>query len=334
MLLFFAAIGPLHAMDIYIAPFLYVDEAEDRVSQQSGAHNDVLRQLNRIETGAALQFFPVDNTRMNPPQSVLDAVRVCRDERLYFLLYGYVTKKDYTYYAEIRLYDYEKRAIIQSFYGADDHGNYERMIEDMAHKIVRYVDGEFHLAIAFDEPEYYEFWLPFNAGYWTAMGRQWTDLLLGVAAVSAGVEFIPNDRQAVLLGKSFYASVGISAGYRFGMGNEPVAYEAADHIITVKGSGRLHMRLSPQHSLFVGFGVSYSADILRASEHYLEPRNRVYHTPGIEGSLGYYFKITPEWALSIENIFERRFFSPPMIVYSPRVGAAWRFYRREVIKKW
>ena len=329
----FVLTGSLHAMDVYVAPFMYINEVDDIVDQQSDIHNDLYRELNKIETGIDLQFL-LTRSRMNPPQSVLDAVRVCRDERIDFLLYGYIAKRVYNYFAEIRLYDYEMRAVINNFYAVDDHDGYQRMLEDMALKIINYIDDEFNLDIIHEEPTYYELWFPFDVGYWTAIGREWTDLLLGVAAVSAGIDFIPTDQLFIMFGKSFYPSLGINVGYRFGMGNKEVAYEAAYHVFTVKGRGRFHVNLHPQHSVYTGIGVSYSLDTLQAHEHYLEVKDRLYNTVGVEAELGYQFKISPASAFTFGNIIEWRFFEPEMMSYSARIGVKWMFYSREVVKKW
>jgi hypothetical protein len=334
VLLFFSSINRLYAVDVFIAPFLYIDEKGDVVNQQSGIHHDLYRELNKIETGTNLQFLSVRNLRMNPPQSMLDAAMVCRNEKIDFLLYGYIAKRDYTYNAEIRLYSYEGKSIIKTFYGIEDHSEIMRMFEDLAIKIVEYMINEYNLAIVLGEPEYFEFWMPFNIGYWTMIGQEWASVTLGVAFASIGIEFIPSDRLFVMSGKPAYLSTGINVGYRYGMGNKEVAYEAVSHIITITGTGRFHVKLNSRHSVNAGIGASYSFEILRVSEHYLDPKGRIYNTFGIEAELGYIFRITPRWSLSFENVFECRFFEPLMFTYSPRIGVKYLMYHIEVKKKW
>jgi len=318
---------------VYVAPFFNINEIDNTVDGQSEIHKDLQRELKKTDTEFDLQFLLTTNS-INPPQSVIDAVQVSRSERADFLLYGKITKTLDTYYAEIKLFDYEKRTVINHFYSVDDHDNYQRMMGDMALKIVNYFEKEFNTAINRLEPKQYEFWAPFDIGYWMFLGDEWPDLLMGVAAVSAGLDFVPNNRLFMMKGKPFYVSTGIIAGYRYGMGNKEEAYEAGYHVITVKGRLRLHASLHPQHSLYTGIGVSYSFDILQAREPYLPVKDRTYDTFGTEAELGYEFKATPRLAITLGNIIEWRFIEPMMLSYSARIGVKWMFFSREVVKKW
>jgi hypothetical protein len=323
----------IEAMDVHVAPLEYIDEVQGVVDSRQPLHTALLQEIQRNDTGTGLQFFPLRNRQINPPRSVLDAVRVCQDEHIDFLLYGFISKRDYTFYAEIKFFDYAGRAILKTIFAADDLDSYDRMLTDLSNKIISYVNAQFNLAVLDETPRYTELWIPVDAGYWTPLGTEWNRLLMGTVAANTGLQVIPLDRLFVSGGKSFYISTGLGISYRLGMGN-PSAYEAYENIITITGPVRLHLNLNRQNSISAGLGVQYSLDIMTVQEHYLDVSTTLYNTFGLEAYLGYTLKITKNLALYLDNVFEARFFTPLMFSYSPRLGIKFLVYSREEVKKW
>jgi hypothetical protein len=329
--LLFFALTKVPALDVRLAPLFYIDETRDTVYDQSRIHWDLLRRLGTIETGGDLRFSLLGNDRVRPPQSLLDAVSLCRENRASYLLYGYIARKDYTLYGEIKLFDYEKRTILRIFYAADDHDNEERLLSNLADKITAYIGETFHLNIGGPEPEHWELWASAGAGYWTPLDKAWTDLLTGTGLVTGGTRFVPRDRLFTAFGKGFFVSAAVELGYRLGMGS---VYGAWDHGFTAGGPVRLHMALDREQQLFAGTGLIYSLDFMTLQEPYKNRETKVYNTLGLMFSLGYAFKVDGKFLLFFDNQFEARFYRTPMITYSPRLGIEWLLMRREAARKW
>jgi hypothetical protein len=325
--------APLSALKVHLAPLSYIDETRDAVDAGSRTHWELLSQLRAVETGGALTFSRLDNELINPPQSLLDAVRVCRDERIDYLLYGYVAKKAYSFYGEIKLFDYEKRNIIRVFYGTDDLDRFERMMADLAGKISAFINDEFHLNIIEPGPEYTELWAPAGIGYWTPMERRWTSLLIGTVLLDAGIRFTPRDRLFVLFGRAFYVSLAADISWRLGVGSQS-AYEGTVNSVTAGGLLRLHMKLDDEQQLFAGGGVLYSLDMVRIKEPYEDRETKLFNTAGLAVSLGYSFQVNQRIYLFFDNIFEVRFYPVPMASYAPRAGIAFLILRQEAVRKW
>ncbi|MCL2880323.1 MAG: hypothetical protein FWF29_08775, partial [Treponema sp.] len=84
------------ALEIYIAPVLYVNETGGNNPDGFNIQSDLLAAFHATETYSALQFDRLKDKTINPPSSLFDAVTICRDEQIEYLLYGYVTKREYT----------------------------------------------------------------------------------------------------------------------------------------------------------------------------------------------------------------------------------------------
>jgi hypothetical protein len=328
-LLFFVMQIP--ALNVRLAPLFYIDETRDTVYDQSRIHWDLLRRLRTIETGGALHFSLPGNDRVRPPQSLLDAVSLCREDRADYLLYGYIAKKDYTLYGEIKLFDYGNRTILRIFYAADDHANQERLLANLAEKIAAYIDEAFHLNIGDPGPDYWELWALAGAGYWTPLDGAWIDLLTGTGLVTGGVRFVPRDRLFTAFGKAFYVSASAELGYRLGAGG---VYGAWDHSLSAGGPVRLHLELDRKQQLFAGLGLLYSLDFMTVQEPYKDRETKIYNTLGLVCSLGYAFKVDGRFAFFFDSRIEARFYKTPMITYSPRLGIEWLLVKREAARKW
>ncbi len=333
ILLFFICTIWAYSVNVHIAPILYIDETKDMAKDYSTVHYQLIRDLQSVESGIGLNFRIVSDESINPPQSLSDAIAVCRLDRAEYLLYGFVVKREHTIQAEIRLFDYENRMVIQIFYGIDDYEHYDRMIADLSHKILEYLGDAFNLRIFEDRPAYTMISIPVDLGYWTPLGSDWVNVLLGTGIINTGVTFIPTDNLFTLWGKRFYLSTGLNIAYRLGVGN-PRAYSAYYNNIMVMVPARLHMELTDRHRIFLGAGFLYFVDILSVEQKYADPETQVYSNLGLELMLGYSFKLTEKISLYFNNTFDFEFSDTQMVSYSPRVGVDILLYKKEFNKKW
>ncbi|MDL2228709.1 hypothetical protein LJC14_00490 [Treponema sp. OttesenSCG-928-L16] len=321
------------ALTVHVAPLSSIDETGSREVHTGNAHRELLQKLNGIEAGTMLRFASAGSSAAGAPQSQTDAARLSRAENAEYLLYGYIAKNDYTFTAEIKLFDYGNRRVDRIFYAMDDHGNYERLLNDLAYKIVSCFSDAFHLELFETKPEYMSLSVPASIGYWTPLGGRWTDILTGTFLIEGGLWFIPADDVFTLFGIGFHLSIGAHLSYRFGVGN-PDNYKAYDHSLTISAPIRLHIRLNRQSNVFLGGGLQYSIDFLRIQEKYSQPETKVYDSMGIMASLGYQHTLTDSISLYLDNIFELKFYRTPMPSYSVRTGIVYMLFTKELVQKW
>jgi hypothetical protein len=331
--LFASGFGALSAMDAYIAPILYIDESNDRSQDSSFGQRDLLRELQAIETGMILNFYTLRDNAVNPPQSLIDAATLCRTQQLDYLLYGYITKRDYSIEGVINLFDYGMREIRISFYAMDDTEHYERMLTDLALKIVAYFNDTFNLGILPQKEEYMHLYIPASLGYWTPVGNDWHHLMTGIFALHSGIKFIPNDNLGVIYGRSFYLSTGLELSYRLGVGSDST-YKSFYHDIMMTIPLRFHTRLAERHEVFGEIGFLYALDFLSVSLKYENSDTKVYGNIGFALGLGYIFKFSERFNFFFDNTVDFQFMDNPIISYSPKFGIDIWMYSREIKRKW
>jgi hypothetical protein len=321
------------ALQVHVAPISYINEQEPEVITHPYIQEDLLRELHGYELGLVLRFSPLTDLAIRSPQSTLDAIKVCRAEKAEYLLYGYVASKEYTITAEIKLFEYESRSVIQFFYAVDDPEHYKRMIQDLAGKIMEYLDTAMHLVALQPQIAYSHIIIPASLGYWTPINGDWTDLILGTFTVTGGMRFIPNDRLFTAWGKVWYLSLGVDLSYKFGIGN-PNAYKAYYHEVTATSPVRLHLKLDEQQRLSFGLGPVYAFSILNIQEPYKDMETNLYSSLGFMASFGYEFQLSDRIALFFDNQFEMQFYQTSMALYTPRIGIQYAYWKKEVVKKW
>jgi hypothetical protein len=280
-----------------------------------------------------MRFVRVRRGRIHPPESVADAVEVCREEGADYLLYGYVVERAYNYQAEVRLFDYGSRRVRQVFYGMDDGGHYERLVKELAGKILGYMAETFHLSVAGEEAGFTRIFIPVAAGYWTPASSGWARRMVGTFNIVSGVAVIPSDRVWVAHGYTFYLSAGLEAGYRLGVGH-PERYEAYDHSLYVNLPVVLHMALKDRHHVYGGLGFVYFVDFLNMTQKYAGSETFVYNNTGVSISFGYRFFLKRELVLCIRSEFALQFSGKVLFSYAPFMGLEFQVYEKEIWEKW
>jgi len=321
------------SLDVYVAPLLYIDETAESNRDTSRVQTDLLTALWSVETGVVLRFDRLKDNRINPPQSLTDAVTVCRNERIEYMLYGYVTYSEYNVRSEIRLFDYVNRQVMESFFGMDDNMHYDRLIEDMAQKILAYIADIFHLEIIPEKIGMMRLSIPVSLGYWTPMDSGWTETMVGAVALGSGLEFIPTDNLFVFRGKTCYLSTGIEIKYRLGVGN-PSRYEAYNNTLYFMTPIKLNILLAQQHEVFAGLGFVYFLEFFSMADKYDKSRNYVFNNVGLNISFGYRYAINETMTLFFRNDIDFLFNERSLVTYSPVIGMNFQVYNKEARQKW
>ncbi|MCL2293351.1 MAG: hypothetical protein FWC36_00560 [Spirochaetes bacterium] len=332
--IFIFALLPAFGLEIYIAPISFIDSRTDRVSSSIEIPRDIARESERYLTGKKVFFRYIRNREINAPVSVIDAITLSRLERAEYLLYGFVERREYTYRAELRLLDFERREIIRIFYSADDINNYERLIRDLSYKIVTYLDNVFALGVLDDEPGRFSLSVPVSLGYWSYISSGWINTATGTFAFSAGLDLITNDRAFSDFKNKTYLAWGFNVEYRYGIGKHDAELQGL-HIIILSLPVRVHIEsLSKEDGLFFGFGLLYEFNIANVEEMYANKKRYLFSHMGMLGSVGYQWRLNDKIRVSFDNLVTVSFLNPPMISFSPRISFLYCVYSREAVNKW
>jgi hypothetical protein len=321
------------ALDVHIAPVLYVDETDDNRRDTSRVQADLLAALQSVQTGVALQFRRLKDNGINPPESLYDAVTVCRNEQIDYLLYGYVTRREYNVLAEIRLFDYSNRAVMRSFFGMDDIDHYDRLLQDITNKILVYVGETFKLDIVMDKIEMTRIALPVAVGYWTPMDNGWIRAILGTVTAGTGLVIIPSDNLWVVRGMPWYLSMGLDVKYRLAIGH-PEGYEFFNHTLHITMPLRLHITPAKRHELFIGLGYTYFLEFFSFADKYSDQKTYLFHNMGAYAVLGYRFALGRTVTFFFRNDFDFLFNERSLFTYAPVIGLDIQVYGKEIQKKW
>ena len=323
----------LNAIEVHVSPILFIDETDQGSRNTGRVQQELLSMLWTKNIGLVMRFNSLNDNRINAPQSITDAITVCRTERIDYLLYGYVSKNAHNMRMEIRLFDYINRRIIQTFFSMDDTDNYERLLDDMSSKIIFYIAEMFNLETIQEKQAFTRISIPVNAGYWTPFDKNWLEVMLGTVTLGSGVEFTPTDNLFVFRGINCYLSTGAIFQYRLGVGN-PSRYEAYNHTFYITFPLTLNLVLSQQHGVFTGFGLVYFLEFFSMTEKYSASRSSVYGNMGINFNFGYRFMMGENRSLFFRNNFDFLINKNTLVSYSPVIGMNFQVYDKEVKRKW
>jgi len=324
---------PAFGVEVYVAPLLHIDETASNARGNGNVQADILTVLRSFETGVVLRFNSLRNNRINPPQSITDAISVCRNEQIEYLLYGYITQRTHSIQAEVRLFDYTNRRVMQSFFGMDDSGNYQRLINDITLKVLAFIEETMHLEIITEKHEITRLFIPASLGYWTPMAQDWVDVMFGTVTIGSGIEFLPTDNLFTFLGFRFNISTGFDLKYRLGVGN-PSMYEAFSNTLYMTIPARLNMALTRQHGVFLGLGFVYFIEIFSMADKYDDTDIHVFNNVGLNINFGYRFVLNETISLFFRNDFDFLFNERSLVTYSPVIGISIQVYEREVRNRW
>jgi hypothetical protein len=319
------------ALEIMLAPLYLVDETEERVEAQNSLHRRLLTELSSTAAGIELRFYLTSESRYNPPQSVGDAITLCREERAEYLLYGFITRREHTVQGELRLLDYQNRTVITSFHAIENRGEEDELVAALAAKVLKYLGEHFHIELRDDPTAYMHLQIPLGIGYWLPTSISWIDLLIGIVRVHGGLQLIPKAPLFVSRGFDHYVSTELDVSYRLGRGNQ---YEGWNHSFTISTPVLVHRVLTDRHEVFAGGGISYTIDLLEVKKPYESPATEMYSTFGIVITGGWIFLLKEQLFFYTEGRFDWRFYRTPMVSFAPSAGIIFRPYTQEVVKKW
>ncbi len=313
LLLMLAASG-LSAVEVFLAPLPLQDEMGNVLGDQEKPEADLLEAMKQAITGDELAVKPADMEGAQPPRSFLDAARLTENGGYAYLLYGYVKKTEYSYQAEVKLLERERKEVVSVFFAGDDRAHYERLMADLAGKITSYFYTEVGVKPAEKgpEPERNLLSIPASLGWWTPAQMDWGRSLVGLAAVHGGIRLIP------VKASRLYLAIGADLEYQ--IGKNQTAYENfVLHTLKVRLPIQGLFEMGKGQTFGLWLGPLFQMDLLAQAAHYADPYVGLTAVMGLSFGILYRSQITDTLAVGLDNVFDVAVYTPALLTYSPRV---------------
>ena len=326
MIIVWATAG-VYGEQVYIAPILTVDEGGESYGIDERYRDDIYTSIEE-QKGALAMTVVKTPAQIKTVRSSYDALKVCKEEKIAYLLYGWIRKSEQTYEGEIRIFDGEGRKNIYTVYEKDGAEDYEAFIQNISRKVVRKLEELFYLPDRDENKTHSRINVQVEAGYWTFINKAWLQYLSGTVSAGGGVEVIPNDGAVLTKKMNLYFSIGCAADYRFGVSGKG-AVKSSLHNVNIAGYMNTYLHFRNDHRIYGKMGVVYDFDILSYTDKYADTRVVNSGAVGIVAGLGYKYGISEKVKLVFESDFECIFYKKVMGKYKGTFGVEVEVFKKE-----
>ena len=326
MIIVWATAG-VYGEQVYIAPILTVDEGGESYGIDERYRDDIYTSIEE-QKGALAMTAVKTPAQIKTVRSSYDALKVCKEEKIAYLLYGWIRKSEQTYEGEIRIFDGEGRKNIYTVYEKGGAEDYEAFIQNISRKVVRKLEELFYLPDRDENKTHSRINVQVEIGYWTFMNRDWSKYLTGTISVGGGLEVIPNDGAVLTKKMNLYFSIGFAADYRLAVSGKG-AVKSYLHNVNIAGYMNTYLHFRNDHRIYGKMGVVYDFDILSYTDKYAATRVVNSGAVGIVAGLGYKYGISEKVKLVFESDFECIFYKEVMGKYKGTFGVEVEVFKKE-----
>ncbi len=310
----------VEALDIYLARMVYQNESGAKDEETKRLQEDLFQKLASAELNESVSLHKVDGGE-SPPESYLDAARLSESQGYANLLYGYIKRTSYSYYAEVKLLTRENKDITATFIGGDDDMHYQRLVDDLAAKIVTYIRDDLGMAPLQSRkvPVRNILTIPVYVGYWAPMSSGWSNALSGLVCANVGIRYVPTVPLYHLWNRPGFLAMGLDVEYGLGMnqgGLEPFFL----HAVRVRLPIEAYLDFKNNDRLGLGLGPMIEIDTMIQSRLYGSTVTETTVTPGVSFSVLYQHALSSSISLGLASIIDIAFYSQPFVVFSPRLS--------------
>ena len=316
-----------HGEYVYIAPILSVEEGEEGYELDE-RYQEALYQSLEEQKGALDMMAVKTPAQIKTVRSSYDALKVCKEEKIEYLLYGWIKKGEHTYEGELRIFDGEGRKNIYTVYEKDGAAEYEAFIRNISGKVVGKLQELFYLPAEEKDETHSKINVQAEIGYWTFMNKDWLKYLTGTISVGGGLEVIPNDGAVLTKKMNLYFSIGFAADYRLAVSGKE-AIKSYLHSIDIAGYTNVYVNFHNEHTIYGKTGVFYDFDILSYSDKYADGKVSYSGAIGMVFGLGYKYGISEKVKLVFESDFECIFYKEVMGKYKGTFGVEVEVFKKE-----
>jgi len=326
MIIVWATAG-VYGEQVYIAPILTVDEGGESYGIDERYRDDIYTSIEE-QKGALAMTAVKTPAQIKTVRSSYDALKVCKEEKIEYLLYGWIKKGEHTYEGELRIFDGEGRKNIYTVYEKDGAAEYEAFIRNISRKVVRKLEELFYLPAEEKDETHSKINVQAEIGYWTFMNKDWLKYLTGTISVGGGLEVIPKDVVFSWKKINMYFSIGFAADYRLAVSGKE-AIKSYLHSIDIAGYTNVYVNFHNEHTIYGKTGVFYDFDILSYSDKYADGKVSYSGAIGMVFGLGYKYGISEKVKLVFESDFECIFYKKVMGKYKGTFGVEVEVFKKE-----
>ncbi len=313
----------LDAMEIYLAPISYQDEAATGDTQASATPQPAVDLMKRFEATAladGVAMRAAVELTGEAPRTYLEAAAACESQGYPYLLYGFVKHTEYSYYAELKLLEREGKNVAVAFISGDDGSHYDRLIDDLAGKLASYVRNDLGMAPPPTprQPDRDLIALPMSVGWWTPLGGSWSDALAGLATASVSMRFVPARPLFQLWTRPCFLALGLDVVYALGT-NQPGLESFFLHAARVRLPVEAYLDLGSGHRVGLGVGPLLEVDTMAQSKLYGSTVVTSTVVPGASVSVIYQYTVASAVTLGLVNTLDIAAYSTPLVSWSPAV---------------
>ena len=316
-----------HGEHVYIAPILSVEEGEEGYELDE-RYQEALYQSLEEQKGALAMTAVKTPAQIKTVRSSYDALKVCKEEKIEYLLYGWIKKGEHTYEGELRIFDGEGRKNIYTVYEKDGAAEYEAFIRNISGKVIGKLQELFYLPAEEKDETHSKINVQAEIGYWTFMNKDWLKYLTGTISVEGELEVIPKDVVFSWKKINMYFSIGFAADYRLAVSGKE-AIKSYLHSIDIAGYMNTYLHFRNDHRIYGKMGVVYDFDILSYTDKYADTRVVNSGAVGIVAGLGYKYGISEKVKLVFESDFECIFYKEVMGKYKGTFGVEVEVFKKE-----
>jgi len=291
-------------------------------------YQEALYQSLEEQKGALDMMAVKTPAQIKTVRSSYDALKVCKEEKIEYLLYGWIKKGEHTYEGELRIFDGEGRKNIYTVYEKDGAAEYEAFIRNISGKVVGKLQELFYLPAEEKDETHSKINVQAEIGYWTFMNKDWLKYLTGTISVGGGLEVIPNDGAVLTKKMNLYFSIGFAADYRLAVSGKE-AIKSYLHSIDIAGYTNVYVNFHNEHTIYGKTGVFYDFDILSYSDKYADGKVSYSGAIGMVFGLGYKYGISEKVKLVFESDFECIFYKKVMGKYKGTFGVEVEVFKKE-----
>lgn len=296
----------MYGEQLYIAPILSVDEGGEGYGIDERFQEDLYKSIE-AQKGELAMTAVTTPAKIKTVRSSYDALKVCKEEKIAYLLYGWIKKGEHTYEGELRIFDGEGRKNIYTVYEKDGAEEYEAFIRNISGKVVGKLRELFYLSDEAANKTHSRITMQLEAGYWTFINKDWLHYLSGTVSLGCGVEVIPSDGVIVTKKTNLYFSIGCAADYRLGISVKG-AVKSSLHTMNIIGYTNMYLNFRNDHRIYGKAGVLYDFDILTYTDKYADKNIANSGAIGIVGGVGYKYGVSEKVGLIFESDFECIFY--------------------------
>lgn len=321
----------LEGEQVYIAPLLSVDEGEESYEADTKLQDDICESIEEQKEFLGVEIIKTGK-KIKQVRSSYDALKLCREEKIKYLIYGWIKKSEYTYEGELRIFDGEGRKNIFTVYEKDGVDNYEKFIKNISKKVLESLHEIFYIPKQEEVEKYSRINVGPDIWYWTFMNKSWVKYMSGTIGIGGSFEIIPDDSVFFIKTYPVYFSVGLSLDYILAV-NRKEAVKSYLNNINAVGYTNMYINFYDIHRVYGKAGVLYALDILQYQDKYSDGKVNTSGAVGLIIGFGYKYSVSEKIKIIFANEAEFVFYKKVMSKYLGKVGVEFEVFKKEYKRK-